>query len=116
MPSVLSPWNKLESRCAFLAPSSILSSSFSTQFAKQPAPCCCARAGRGYLVERVASYMAAVCRYERALVYMHKMPRIWLDYLEFLSAQVLPLLVDETRIDGLTSRRLERRVLRGMQR
>jgi len=25
--------------------------------------------------------------YERALVYMHKMPRIWLDYLTFLSAQ-----------------------------
>ena len=28
--------------------------------------------------------------YERALVYMHKMPRIWLDYLEFLSAQHRP--------------------------
>jgi len=25
--------------------------------------------------------------YERALVYMHKMPRIWLDYLEILAAQ-----------------------------
>ena len=25
--------------------------------------------------------------YERALVYMHKMPRIWMDYLTFLSAQ-----------------------------
>lgn len=25
--------------------------------------------------------------YERALVYMHKMPRIWLDYLEFLLTQ-----------------------------
>ena len=28
--------------------------------------------------------------YERALVYMHKMPRLWLDYLSFLSAQPLP--------------------------
>jgi hypothetical protein len=29
------------------------------------------------------------CRYERALVYMHKMPRIWLEYLELLVGHVL---------------------------
>jgi pre-mRNA-splicing factor SYF1 len=27
--------------------------------------------------------------YERALVFMHKMPRIWIDYLEFLTEQRL---------------------------
>lgn len=40
--------------------------------------------------------MAAVNEtFERALVFMHKMPRIWLEYLEFLEGQ--PQLITHTR-------------------
>ena len=42
--------------------------------------------------------------YERALVYMHKMPRIWLEYLRFLMGQ--PRLTATRRVQ---SRRCDRR-------